>query len=103
MGGGMASGFFFKSDHHQHHNIGVAVMFIFTGLYVTMWQNLLFLKFPLLTCNQKMLSKKIKNKIFIVLQETSESEDFINLASECLVWHQTACLVQVHLASMMND
>ena len=41
--------FFFKSDHHQHHNIGAAVMFIFTRLYVTLWQNLLFLKFPLLT------------------------------------------------------
>ena len=63
MGGGMASGFFFKSDHHQHHNIGAAVMFIFTGLYVTMWQNLLFLKFPLLTCKQRKLSKKIKNNL----------------------------------------
>ena len=52
MGGGMASGFFLKSDHHQHHNIGAAVMFIFTRLYVTLWQNLLFLKFPLLTCKR---------------------------------------------------
>ena len=38
--------FFFKSDHHQHHNIGAAVMFIFTRLYVTMCAKFVIFEIP---------------------------------------------------------